>query len=113
MIKKDYSNVKQKIDDIACKVYDDFIKTEIPSLELPTRTKTNIKFDEKLNVWKYGKNTTSRNAKSLDGAYMLLRTMYMADFIKEMIKVKKSSTLREMYYISEGWGLAKFHTQNE
>src|SRR4030042_1840896 len=35
------------------------------------------------------------------------------DFIKEMIKVNKSSTLREMYYISEGWDLAKFHTQDE
>ncbi len=44
---------------------------------------------------------------------MILRTMYMADFIKEMIKVKKSSTLREMYYISEGWDLAKFHSQDE
>ena len=113
MIKKDYTEVIKKIDMVASKVYEDFIKTEIPSLQLPTRTKTNIKFDEKLNVWKYGSNTTERNAKSLDGAYMLLRTMYMADFIKEMIKIKKSSTLREMYYISEGWDLAKFHSQNE
>ena len=78
-----------------------------------SRTKANIKFDDKYNVWKYGKSNTERSAKSLDGAYMLLRTMYMADFIKEMIKVNKSSTLREMYYISEGWNLAKFHSQQE
>jgi DNA topoisomerase-6 subunit A len=110
---KDYSNVISKIDAIASKVYDDFQKTQIPSLALPTRTKSNIKFDDKLNVWKYGTGTTERNAKSLDGAYMLLRTMYMVDFIKEMIKIKKSSTLREMYYISEGWDMAKFHSQNE
>ena len=83
---KDYSNVLKKIDLIAEKVYDDFQKTEIPSLALPTRTKSNIKFDDKLSVWKYGASTTERTAKSLDGAYMLLRTMYMADFIKEMIK---------------------------
>lgn len=113
MVKKDYSNVLSKIDLIAKKIYNDFQDTNIPYLNLPTRTKSNIKFDEKLNVWKYGKNTSERSAKSLDGAYMLLRTMYMADFIKEMIKVKKSSTLREMYYISEGWDMAKFHSQNE
>ena len=110
---KDYSNVISKIDAIAAKIYDDFQKTEIPYVNLPTRTKSNIRFDEKLNVWKYGKNTTERNAKSLDGAYMLLRTMYMADFIKEMININKSSTLREMYYISEGWDMAKFHSQQE
>ena len=112
-MKKDYSHVISKIDAIATKIYDDFQKTEIPFVNLPTRTKANIKFDENLNVWKYGKSITERNAKSLDGAYMLLRTMFMADFIKEMIKINKSSTLREMYYISEGWDLAKFHSQQE
>lgn len=110
---KDYSNVINKIDLIASKVYDDFNTENIPFVQLPTRTKSNIRFDEKLNVWKYGKNRTERSAKSLDGAYMLLRTMYLVDFIKDMIKANKSSTLREMYYISEGWDLAKFNSQQE
>ena len=110
---KDFSEVIKKIDMIASKVYTDLEKSEIPHLNLPTRTKTNIRFDEKFNVWKYGGNTTERSAKSLDGAYMMLRTMYMVEFIKDMIKANKSSTLREMYYISEGWDLAKFHSQPE
>ena len=113
MLQKDYSKIIKQIDTVAEKIYTDFEKSEIPSLIMPTRTKSNIKFSEKLNVWKYGANTSERSAKSLDGAYMLLRTMYMADFIKEMIKLKKSSTLREMYYISEGWDMAKFHSQQE
>ncbi len=113
MVEKNYSDVINRIDMIASKIYDDLQKTDIPFLKLSTRTKSNIKFDDKLNVWKYGKNTTERSAKSLDGAYMLLRTMYVVDFIKEMIKTKKSSTLREMYYISEGWNLAKFGSQQE
>ncbi len=112
-MKKDYAPVIKKIEKIAEKIYNDFQDQEIPSLKLPTRSKSNIKFDDRLNVWKYGKNSIQRSAKSLDGAYMLLRTMYMVDFIKDMIKIKKSSTLREMYYISEGWDLAKFHSQNE
>lgn len=112
-MKKDYTNVIKKIDGIAYKVYEDFQKHNIPYIELPTRTKSNIDFDEKLNVWKYGKNRSERSAKSLKGAYMLLRTMYMTEFIKNMINSEKSSTLREMYYISEGWEMAKFHSQDE
>ena len=112
-MKKDYTDVIRKIDGIASKVYEDFEKHQIPNIEFPTRTKSNIDFDEKLNVWKYGKNRSERSAKSLKGAYMLLRTMYMVEFIKSMIKTQKSSTLREMYYISEGWDMAKFHSQNE
>ena len=111
-MKKDYKPIIEKIDSIAEKIHNDLTNTDIPSLKLPTRSKSNIYFDETLNVWKYGKNQIQRSAKSLDGAYMLLRTMYMVDFIKEMIRIKKSSTLREMYYISEGWDLAKFHSQN-
>jgi len=110
---KEQIHVTKKIDDIAAKIYNDLQKSEIPNLELPTRTKSNIDFDEKLSVWKYGAKKSQRTAKSLDGAYMLLRTMYMTDFIKEMIKSGKSSTLREMYYISEGWNLAKFSSQQE
>ena len=30
-----------------------------------------------------------------------------------MIDAGKSSTLREMYYISEAWGYGKFSSQNE
>jgi len=110
---KDYSHVIKKIDEIAEKVYADFERSKIPFIEIPTRTKSNIDFNEKLNVWKYGSNTSERSANSLKGAYMLLRTMYMTEFIKSMIKSEKSSTLREMYYISEGWNMGKFHSQNE
>ncbi len=110
---KNYDDVITKIDHVAEKVYTDLTKHDIPYLTLPSRTKSNITFDDRYSVWKYGKNTTERSAKSLDGATMLLRTMYMVDFIKSMINTKKSSTLREMYYISEGWELGKFHAQQE
>ena len=113
MVKKDYSEVISKIDTIAAQVYTDLQNSQIPALQLSTRTKANIIFDPKISVWKYGKSMTERSVKSLDGAYMVLRTMYMVDFIKDMIKANKSSTLREMYYISEGWDLAKFHSQPE
>jgi len=98
---------------IAEKLYSDLAKEKIPSLELPSRTKSNIVFDEGYGVWKYGKQRVTRSAVSLSGAYMLLRTVYTADFIRQMIEQKKTSTLREMYYISEGWGPAKFDSQDD
>ena len=86
---------------------------EIPTMSLPLRSKKNIEFDPRYNVWKYGGLQTNRTAKTVQGATMMLRTVYTVDFIEDMIKNNKSSTLREMYYISEGWGHAKFHTQDE
>jgi len=98
---------------VAQQVYDQMNGGKIPELEIPSRTKANIVFNEKHGVWKYGKNRVSRSAKTLGGAYGILRSMCVIDFIKSMISAEKSSTLREMYYISEGWDLAKFSTQDE
>jgi len=106
-------DVSAVLTDIARGIYDQIDGGRIPELEVPSRTKANIVFNEKLGVWKYGPNRVSRSAKTLGGAYGILRSMCVIDFIKEMIKVEKSSTLREMYYISEGWDLAKFSSQDE
>ncbi len=103
----------EELKKIAEKIYEDFLNSRIPSIKIPARTKSNIVFDERYRVWKYGEQKTTRSAVSLAGAYMLLRTIYTIDFIKEMIEKNKTSTLRELYYISEGWGEAKFNSQDE
>ena len=94
-------------------MYDKIVDGEPPTMTLPVRTKTNIGFDKKLGVYKYGKKRSIRDATSLGSAKQLLRALYVVEFIEEMIDAGKSSTLREMYYISESWGLGKFGSQNE
>ncbi len=94
-------------------LYDQLDNGDIPTMELPMRSKRNIEFDPQHNVWTYGDLRTARSAKTVNGATMMLRTVYTADFIHEMIRDERSSTLREMYYISEGWNNAKFHSQDE
>lgn len=108
-----HQNAVDKLTGIAQEVYDQLDGGKIPKMMIPLRTKSNIRFDSKAAVWKYGKAMGARSAKKLTGAQMLLRTMYMLEFIEDMIKDSKSSTLREMYYISEGWPKAKFSAQDE
>lgn len=110
---KRYYQAVEKLTEIAEEIYEQIEEEQIPKMIIPLRTKSNIKFDHKKGVWKYGRATGARSAKKMKGAQMLLRTMYMLDFIQDMIKDKKSSTLREMYYISEGWDKAKFSAQDE
>ncbi len=112
-LKERHQRPVEKLHEIAAKIYDQLDKGQIPNMKIPIRAKSNIRFVASSGVWKYGKTTGTRSAKKLRGAYMLLRTMYMLDFIREMIENEKSSTLREMYYISEGWDMAKFSSQDE
>ena len=98
---------------VAAEMHDRMSKGESPTMSLPVRTKKNIQFDQRLGVYKYGRKRTVRDASSLGSARQLLRALHIIEFIEEMIENGKSSTLREMYYISEGWGNGKFGSQNE
>ncbi|MBT3420087.1 MAG: DNA topoisomerase IV subunit A [Euryarchaeota archaeon] len=104
---------KKAMHSVVKEMYDKIVGGEPPTMTLPVRTKNNIGFDAKLGVYKYGKKRSIRDATSLGSAKQLLRALYVVEFIEEMIDAGKSSTLREMYYISESWGLGKFGSQNE
>jgi len=104
---------KQAMHLIVGEMYDRIVKGEPPTMTLPVRTKNNIGFDKKLGVYKYEKKQSIRDATSLGSAKQLLRALHVVEFIEEMLVAGKSSTLREMYYISEAWGLGKFGSQNE
>ena len=103
----------QALHAVAAEMHDRMMRGEPPRMTLPVRSKKNINFDERLNVYKYGKKKTIRDATSLGSAHQLLRALFVTEFMEEMIEGQKSSTLREMYYISEGWGYGKFGSQNE
>jgi DNA topoisomerase-6 subunit A len=98
---------------LAEEIYNQLDRGEIPRMRLPLRTKQNIAFHMREGVWKLGRALGTRSARKLDGALMLLRTFYLVDFINEMAKQGKTSTLRELYYISEGWEESKFHSEDE
>jgi DNA topoisomerase VI subunit A len=98
---------------LAGEIYEQLDRGEIPRMRLPLRTKQNLSFQSREGVWKLGRSMGTRSARKLDGALMLLRTFYLVDFINEMARDAKTSTLRELYYISEGWEEGKFHSEDE
>ncbi|OKY77955.1 MAG: DNA topoisomerase VI subunit A [Candidatus Methanohalarchaeum thermophilum] len=103
----------EEMTEIALEFYDQIKEGEVPKLDIPTRTKNNIEFDEGSKVWKYGSKKSTRSAKSIRGAYRLLKLLYTIHFFKSQLEEDRSSTLRELYYISENWENAKFREQQE
>ncbi|MDD4299980.1 MAG: DNA topoisomerase VI, partial [Methanomicrobium sp.] len=102
-----------KLYDIADNWYSQMRNATIPYISLPTRTKHNLAYDEGTEVWKYGDKETTRIASSSKSAVHLLKMAYVVGFLRQQLRENRSSTLREMYYISEGWKKAKFSAQDE
>ncbi len=105
---------RTKLLEIAERIYAQFENETVPSVSLPSRTKANIEYCDQSDVWVYGDRESERSAKTVKGAFQLLKTTYATDFIiNEHLAQNRGSTLRELYYISEGWDAAKFKEQAE
>jgi len=106
---------RERLVDLAAQFYDQFAAGDVPALDLPTRSKSNIEYDEDADVWVYGDRTSTRSAKSVRGARKLLKAVYVIDFLAQQLEEDRSSTLRELYYLSESWDEeeAQFNDQDE
>ena len=106
---------RDKLIDLAAQFYDQFDLGEIPRMEVPTRSKSNIVFDTDSGVWVYGDRQSVRSANSVRGARKLLKAVYTIEFLAQQLDEDRSSTLRELYYLSESWdeSEAKFSEQSE
>ena len=115
MSTKNNADAQSQLLSLATQFYDQFADGDVPSMEVPTRTKNNIQYDETSNVWVYGDRTSTRSAKSVRGAQKLLKATYAIDFLAHQLEEDRSSTLRELYYLSESWDLdeAQFSSQDE
>lgn len=108
------SDPESRLLSIARSLYDQFRVGTVPHLVLPTRTKKNIEYSTKDDVWVYGDQESVRSVKTIRGAKTLLKTVHLVDLlVKEHLRGNRASTLREIYYISENWDLAKFAEQAE
>ncbi|SDC84881.1 DNA topoisomerase IV subunit A [Natrinema hispanicum] len=106
---------REQLIDLAAQFYDQFELGEIPHMSVPTRTKNNIEYDEDKDVWVYGDRESTRSANSVRGARKLLKAVYTIEFLADQLEEDRSSTLRELYYLSESWDNeeAQFSDQDE
>jgi len=109
------AEAREQLIDLAADIYDQMNAGDIPSMTIPTRTKSNIEYSEEEDVWVYGDRTSTRSANSVRGARKLLKAVYTVDFLAEQLDQDRSSTLRELYYLSESWDNdeAQFNDQDE
>ena len=52
-----------QLEQIAERIHRQLVKGQVPEMQIPTRSKSNIIFDDRQQVWKYGSARTTRTAK--------------------------------------------------
>jgi len=103
----------EKLAGLGKDVIEDISHVRPPKLKIPSRSTTNIIYDEANRYFVLGPRHGVRSAGSMKQVKKFAQLMCAADFAKELTTSGKFATLREMYYTAEGWDAGPFHDQGE
>jgi DNA topoisomerase-6 subunit A len=90
---------------IGQQVVDSIRSQQFPSLSLPDRKTSNIVFDEKGERYVLGPSESRRDSGNIKHVKSFTQLMWVADFSKRLIESSRTSSLRDLYYSSEAFGI--------
>ncbi len=93
-------------------IIEDVEKDKVPTLRIPSRGTGNIVYDPDKRYYILGDRFGKRSLGNVKQIRKLGQMVYVANFCKDLVLRDKTATIREMYYISEGWGI-EFNNQQE
>ena len=99
------SSLIELLKNYGSQIYYDLDKGEFPKFSIPSRSVSNIVYDQKLRQYVLGKNSAIRSAKNTSQLRSFTQLMWLAFFANRLTKQKKSSTLRDVYYSSQAFAI--------
>ncbi len=83
-----------------------------PLLEIPDRRTSNIVYDEDSNHYILGPSRSIRDSSNVKHVKRFAHLTWVASFAKELLQASRTSSLRDLYYSSEAFGVG-FSDQSE
>ena len=87
------------------KIYDELDGGEFPTFSVPSRSVSNIVYDKKLRQYILGSAASIRSARNMSQLRSFTQLIWLAFFANRLVKEKKSSTLRDIYYSSQAFSI--------
>lgn len=87
-------------------------ENKYPILEIPDRRTSNIVYDEDLNHYILGPSRNLRDSSNVKHVKRFAQLTWVASFAKKLLEVSRTSSLRDLYYSSEAFGVG-FTDQSE
>jgi DNA topoisomerase-6 subunit A len=90
-----------KIENLAKDVVRDILKKTPPSVDIPARALSNIKFNEKKSIIELGKEVQKRYFFNVGQARKFMQTFLVGSACKELLGEKKTTSIRDLYYMTK------------
>lgn len=104
--------IQKDMQTIGRTMYSTLSKGKFPEIDLPSRSTSNIRFDQELGQYVLAGKTVNRSTRNVGQIRSFSQFVWVMRFLKELVAQGKSSTLRDIYYQAFGFGV-KFGVQSE
>lgn len=94
-------------------VYEQMLNREFPWIMMQSRSTENIVFDPDLRQYVLGEKTIRRHSRNIRHIRPFTQLVWTGWFARELLKMRKTSTLREVYYSARGQRDIEFKNQAE
>ncbi|HDM26720.1 MAG TPA: DNA topoisomerase IV subunit A, partial [Candidatus Bathyarchaeota archaeon] len=98
--------------DFGERVYSQMAKGEFPWIEMPSRSTDNIVYDPKLRQYVLAGRKVRRSTSNIKHLRPFTFLVWAAYFTSELVKQWRTTTLRDVYYSAQAYGLS-FRDQQE
>lgn len=85
---------------------------KFPTIDIPIRGTDNIEFDPELEQFVLGNSRVIRDSSNLKHIRSFAQLIWVAYFAKQLLESDRTSSLRDLYYSSEAFGV-RFNDQAE
>jgi DNA topoisomerase-6 subunit A len=96
----------------AGKIHQDVLRRRKPQMRFPIRSLSNVDYDPKKGYFELGKGESVRTL-SYNTVKTFAQSVRMMAVSKDLIETDDIASKREVYYVSKGWGEARFNEQPE
>jgi DNA topoisomerase-6 subunit A len=111
-IKDRKKKIEQDLKQIGLSLYKQIEKGNFPLVEIPSRSTSNIFYSEELSQYILGEHKVKRSSKNVRHIKSLTQLAWVAYFVKELTKLGKTSTLRDVFYSAQAYEMT-FKEQSE
>jgi DNA topoisomerase-6 subunit A len=112
MMMTDPTNAHGSLVELGKQVVQSILNQDFPRLEIPDRSTGNITFDPVQGQIVLGSARTMRDSSNIRHVKSFAQLVWVASFAKNLLESSRTSSLRDLYYSSEAFGV-KFVDQAE
>jgi DNA topoisomerase-6 subunit A len=94
-----------KLTNLGKQILDPILADKFPVLEVPDRNTSNIVYEAQRNRFVLGSSTNIRDSSNINHIRSFTQLAWVASFAKQLLKASRTSSLRDLYYSSEAFGV--------